>query len=276
MPNAREAHSLANHRILSLGDTGSGKTTQILTLPGKKYVYCFDQNSLLSLRGHDITYDEWLPGIVSAAASSLASKKVAGDRRSTVTSDVYQQWEAEFDNRIKSGFFDSFDWICLDSATTLLDLIMDRILSINGRFGQWPNQDDYGPQMIAFQNVCRTITGMGKGIYMTGHLDTKQDQMTQKISRQPMMTGRLVAKIPLLFSDIFYMDAEVDSDGKRVYRIQTVPSGINRTIRTSIKGLEPFEDVTIQGLDDKSQDPVGQGIGGLINWEKKQLGGNNV
>ncbi len=269
MPNALEATQTSQHRILNLGDTGSGKTTQILTLPGRKYVYCFDQNSLLSLRGFDIVYDEWLPGTISAAASSLATKKVTGDKRGTTTSDVYQLWEAEFDERLKEGFFDAFDWVCLDSCTTLLDLIMDRITSINGRFGQWPNQDDYGPQMIAFQNICRTITGMGKGIYMTGHLDTKQDQMTQKISRQPMMTGRLVAKIPLLFSDIFYADAGLDSDGKRVYRIQTVPSGINGTIRTSIKGLEPYEDVTI----DFQQDPVGQGIGGLLNWERKQLNG---
>lgn len=271
MPNARDATQTAAHRILCLGDTGSGKTTQILTLPGKKYVYCFDQNSLLSLRGHDVDYDEWLPTTVSAAVASL-SKSGTKDKRSTTTSDVYQLWEKEFDERLATGFFEQFDWVCIDSATTLLDLIMDRVLTINGRFGQWPNQDDYGPQMIAFQNICRTITGLGKGVYMTGHLDVKQDQTTQKINRQPMMTGRLVAKIPLLFSDVFYSGTELDDAGKVKYTIQTVPSGINRTIRTSIKGLEPFEDVTINF----AQPVEGQGIGGLLNWEKKQMGVGNV
>lgn len=266
MPNALQASLTTQHRILVLGDTGSGKTSQILTLPGKKFVYCFDQNSLLSLRGYDVDYEEIMPDIVTAAVSSL-SKNKPGDKRGTVSSDAFQVWESNFDERLKDGFFDSFDWICLDSCTTLLDLIMDRVLSINGMFGQWPTQDSYGPQMIAFQNICRTITGLGKGVYVTGHLDTKQDQLTQKISRQPMMTGRLVAKIPLLFSDVYYADSEMDADGKVTYRIQTVPNGINRTIRNSIRGLEPYEDVTI----DFKQDPIGQGLGGLILWERKQL-----
>lgn len=268
MPNALDAAALTQHRILVLGDTGAGKTTQILTLPGKKYVYVFDQNALLSLRGHDIDYDEFMPDIVSAAAASLKSG-VPGDKRSSTKSDVFQRFESQWDERIQSGFFDQYDWICFDSSTTLLDLIMDRVLSINGRFGQWPQQDDYGPQMIAFQNICRTANGLGKGIYMTGHLETKQDKLTQKITNRPMMTGRLVAKIPLLFSNVWYCDSELDEKGKVNYRVQTVASSQNRNIRTSIKGLEPFEDVTI----DFTKDPVGQGIGGLLLWEQKHPNG---
>lgn len=266
MPNAQDASGTTQHRILVLGNTGSGKTAQITTLPGKKYAYLFDSNALLTLKGFDVDYDEYLPTIVSAAAASLSTKKVP-DKRSTTTSDVFQQFEQEFDERLKSGFFDPYDWICFDGATTLLDLIMDRILSINGRYGQWPNQDDYGPTMIAFTNICRTATGLGKGIYMTGHLETKQDQLTQKITNQPMMTGRLVTKIPLLFSDIFYADSEVDGEGNVKYRLQTVPSHMNRTIRTSIRGLAPYEDVTI----DFTENPVGQGLGGILEWEKSPV-----
>ena len=264
MPNALDAHAIAQHRILALGDTGSGKTSQILTLPGKKFCYLFDGNALLSLRGYDVDYQEVLPSTISAAASSLSKGK--GDKRSTVASDVFQAFEQEFDQRLQDNFFDPYDWICFDSSTTLLDLIMDRVLTINGRFGQWPQMDDYGPQMMAFTNICRTVTGLGKGIYMTGHLETKQDQVTQKITNRPMMTGRLIAKIPLLFSDVIYCDSALDDKGKVNYRIQTVPSGINRNIRCSIKGLDTFEDVTI----DFSKDPVGQGLGGILQWEAKQ------
>lgn len=264
--NAKDLQGTAVHSILMLGDIGHGKTTQILTLEGKKYVYIFEPNALRSLQGFDIDYDLYLPTTVSAAASSL-KKGASGDKRGTTSSDVYQQFESEFDERIKSGFFDQYNWICLDSTTTLIDLIMDRVLTINGRFGQWPQQDDYGPSMIAFINLCRTLAGMGKQIYMTGHLETKQDQVTQKVTNRPMMTGRLINKIPLLFSDIFYADADVDEKGQRVYRIQTMPSGMNRTIRTSIKGLEVYENITI----DWTKDPIGQGIGGILKWEAKNL-----
>jgi hypothetical protein len=265
MPNARDAHALTKKKLLLLGDTGSGKTTQFLTLPGKKFIYLFDPNAILSLQGYDIDYEELMPTTVSAAVSSL-SKGKGSDHRSTTTSDVYSRFEREFDERLASGFFDQYDWIGFDSATTLLDLIMDRVLTINGRFGQWPNQDDYGPSMIAFINLCRTVTGMDKGLFMTGHVEVKQDQVTQKITNRPMMTGRLVGKIPLLFSEIFYTDSALDDKGHVNYRIQTVPDGINRVIRTSIRGLEPYEDVTI----DFTKDPVEQGIGGILAWAEQQ------
>ena len=181
--------------------------------------------------------------------------------------DLYVEWEKDFNAKIGSGFFDNYDLIAFDSATTLLDLIMDRVLTINGRAGQWPQQDDYGPQMNTFNAICRQLTALGKTILMTGHLETKKDELLQRIYRQPMMTGRLRVKIPLLFSDIFVCEVENDGKGKMKHKIMTAPDRINTTVRTTIKGLEPYEDVTI----DFTKDPIGQGIGGILNWEKKNV-----
>lgn len=258
MPNARDAALEVKHRILLLGPTGSGKSAQILTLPGTKYVYAFDSNTLPTIRGYDVEYDEYLPSTVSSSVQSLTKGK--GDPRKTTSSDVYQQFDDDFHARMESGFHDGHDWICFDSATTLLDLIMDRVLSINGRFGQWPNQDDYGPQMNAFTNLCRTVVGLGKNILFTGHLEMKQDKNSRVMSNGPMMTGKLTSKIPLLFSDIFYCSADMDEKGSTVWQIQTKPDKVNSTIRTSIKGLQPFENVTI----DFKQPVEGQGLGDIL------------
>lgn len=266
MPNALDSKEIAQHRILTLGDTGSGKTTQILTLPGKKFCYLFDSNAILSLRGFDVEFEEYLPDRLNIAASSLSNKKPS-DRASVKGSDLYQQWETDYNKKLESGFFNSYDWLVMDSCTTFLDLIMDRILTINGRFGEWPQMDDYGPMMLAFTNTCRSMTAMGKGIFFTGHMEVKQDELTKRIFRRPMMTGRLAQKIPLLFSDIFVTEAEPDTQGKIIYKIQTKPDRLTTCIRTAIRGLDPFEDVTV----DFTKDPVGQGLGGLLNWERKQL-----
>lgn len=263
MPNAKQADQNTAHRILVLGDTGGGKTTQFLTLPGKKFMYAFDSNSLLSIRGYDVDYEEVLPDRLNLSVRSLSKDK--GDKTTNHQNTVYVEWEKDFDERMREGFFDQYDAIGIDSGTTLLDLIMDRVLTINGRGGSWPQQDDYGPQMNIFTNIVRTFTSMGKTFYMTGHLEYKQEELSKRIFRQPLMTGRLRVKIPLLFSDIFLAEAKNDGQNNITYMLQTVPDRITTTVRTSIKGLEPFEDVTL----DFKEPLEGQGLGHLLTLEKE-------
>lgn len=259
MQNAKDVKLEPIHRFLILGDTGSGKTTQILSLPGKKFCYLFDSNALLSLRGQDIDYKEFLPDRINLNIKSLA-KGISGDNVTQHKNSLYLDWQKDFEERMNTGFFDPYNVIGFDSATTFLDVVMDRILTINGRAGQWPHQDDYGPQMVTFTNVCRTLMGMGKTIYMTGHLEMRQDELTKKIYRQPMMTGRLRSKIPLLFSDVLVSGVNVDQQGNVKYTLQMVPDRTNTTIRTSLRGMEIFEDVTL----DFKKDLEGQGLGRLV------------
>ena len=270
MPNALTATGIQPHKFLVLGATGTGKTSQLLTLPGKKFAYLFDPNAILTLRGHDIDYEEFYPANLSLDVRSLSSVSGSTEKKGDKlmgkrSSEIYLNWEKDFDSKLASGFFDSYDVIAVDSCTTLLDLIMDRILTINGRPGSWPQQDDYGPQMMTFTNIVRTLTGMGKMIYFTGHLELEKDELSQTIYRIPVMTGKLKSKIPLLFSDILATDVSNDGKGKVTYTIQTISDRRTPTIRCSIKGLLPHEDVTI----DWSKDVLTQGIGGLLAWEQK-------
>ena len=63
-------------RILAIGPAGSGKSTQLKTLPGKKLLFCFEDNALNSLQGDaDIDYQLYLPDVVEIAARSLSSKQ---------------------------------------------------------------------------------------------------------------------------------------------------------------------------------------------------------
>ncbi len=263
MANAKDAHATSHHSIFLLGDTGAGKTTQLLTLPGKKFANLFDPNAIMPLRGHDVEVEEFLPDRLNLSVKSLTKGK--GDSTTNHQSRIYQEWERDFNDRIEKGFFDDYDVIALDSATTLLDLIMDRVLTINGRAGSWPQQDDYGPQMVTFINICRQLSALGKTIMMTGHLEIKKDELQQRIFRTPMLTGRLKTKIPLLFSDVFVCEAENDGRGGIKHKIQTVPDRLTTSVRTSFRGLEPFEDVTI----DWSKPVEGQGIGKLILEERR-------
>lgn len=261
MPNAKDARAKTKPKFFLLGDTGAGKTTQFLTLPGRKFIYLFDTNAILSLQGHDVDYEEYYPDRLNLSVKSLTKGK--GDNTTSMGSDIYLKWEKDFDDKVKSGFFDQYDVIGFDSATTLLDLIMDRVLTVNGRPGNWPQQDDYGPQMSSFINICRTLTSLNKIVFMTGHLEIKKDELLGRIFRNPVMTGRLKLKIPLLFSDIFVCEVE-SAGGKVKHKLMTAPDRITTTVRTSFKTIKDgWEDVSI----DFSKPLEGQGLGGMMKRE---------
>lgn len=269
MPNASQAHRLPGEKILVLGDTGCGKTTQLLTFPGKKFAYLFDPNALNSLIGYDIEYEEFLPDLLDLKVYSLSkdANKRAGlhpSKEGKEAGNLYLEWEKDFETKLADGYFDPFDVIALDSMTTFSDCVMDRVLAINNRGGMWPTQDDYGPQMSAISKVVRTFTSMGKTVYFTGHVEMKQDDLTKKIFRSPLFTGRLKAKLPLLFSEIYFMFADVSAKGGVKYTLQTKPDRMTPLIRCTIPGLEPFEDVTL----DFSKPLEAQGVGAILARRK--------
>jgi hypothetical protein len=266
MPNARDIkHSQVPPKIFLMGDTGSGKTSQFLTLPGRKFIYLFDPNALLSLEGHDLDYEEFYPDVLPLNITPLAKdgRKDTSKLKDT-GSDLYVKWEEHFEKRAESGFFDQYDWLGLDSFTTFSDMVMDRVLTLNGRSGQWPQQDDYGPQMNAISKVVRTATNLGCGLFCTGHTDVMQDDLTKRIYRLPLLTGRLRKKIPLLFSEVMYTEAAPDGKGGTDFTVMTKPDRMTGTIRVSVKGLAPVEKVNI----DFSRSPIGQGIGKWYSFQR--------
>lgn len=267
MPNARDVQQVGNPRILALGDTGSGKTSNFLSLPGKKFAYLFDPNASLSLKGYDVEYEEFLPEELALNLTSLSkeTRKQKPETKPTQTkakagAALYHKWQDDFEEKFNSGFFNDYSWIGIDSFTTFQDMVMDGILSINGRAGQFPQEDDWPAQMTVLSNVIRTLVGMGIGVYVCGHNELKQDAVTHKLVKQPLMTGRLRTKLPLLFSEILQFEATADMNGSVSYVCQTKPDRQNVLVRTSMKNVDYKEDVTL----DFSKDLEGQGLAALL------------
>ena len=273
MPNAKDLKTGdAPKRFLMVGKFGSGKTAQFLTLPGKKFLYVFDANSLPTIEGYDVDYECFFPEQLVMRPQSL-KKENRVSMKKPPKAMAYLNWEAHFEEGLASGFFDQYDIIGWDSWTTFSDLMMDHILDLNGRAGQFPQQDDWGPQIVAMSNVFRTASGMGKVIFCTAHEELVKDEISGKVQNQILVTGKLKIRLPILFSEIYHCTVEVNrTDGKARYMIQTKPDRENPFCRTSIKGISTYEDVTIEDWSRPEQ----YGLGALLRRAKEAQGGGNV
>lgn len=283
MPNAKDAEAQAYHRILLVGPTGSGKSSQAFTLPGKKFAYIFDPNSMATLRGCDLEYERFMPDVMSMDMSlkgfnidPSTKKPFKGDKPTgKLEPRLWLSWGDHFNAKYAEGFFKQFDWLIFDSLTFISKCIMDRQLYINNRYGDLEERADYRIVGNKMADVFGTINTMDINILCTGHIDTYEDEDTKRIRTQLMLPGRARKMLPLQFTDIFLSHVVETADKKGVrYQIRTVPDprGL-QDIRTSMSGLSPEEDVTIGDGKTAPRDvpnPEKWGIGKLIGRNMRQ------
>ncbi len=243
--------------ILAVGGAGTGKTAAFATLPGKKFMYIFDPNAGATLAGLDIDHKTFLPEQLDLDAVTL--RKDVRDRTSRPPQPkTYLEFEKDFEQRLADGFFDAYDFIGIDSNSTFSDIVMDRIMFLNGRFGKWPEQADYTATVNTMIKIYRTFTTLGVPLYVTGHLEFKQEENSGKMINTFAFLGRLRTRMPILFSNIFQFFADTDSKGQTQWSVRSAPDRQNPYLRRS-KGLrmQSVEQVTV----DWSKPVVGQGLG---------------
>lgn len=259
MPNAKD-YTAGSEKILAVGTGGSGKTTGFLSLPGRKFIYIFDPSALETLRGHDVDYELFTPDILDLNAVTLKT----GVRDEIVKPPeprTYVEFEEHFEKMLRTDGFAQYDVIGFDSMTTFSECLMDRIMWLNGRFGKWPEQADWTATMNTTVNVLRTLVNVPKAtIYVTAHVEFKQEGDGGKIQNVLSLIGRLRLRLPLLFSDIWLFTAASDAKSGTTWQIQTQPDRYNPFVRSTMRHLERIEDVTV----DWNKPLKGQGLSRLV------------
>lgn len=247
------------HQILLVGPTGSGKTAQIWTLPGRKLVYVFDPNTMTTLQGcPDCDFVEFLPDFLDIDATLKGFNKGAkSDKPShAVEPTLYLRFVDHLNAVVEQEVFKNYDWLCFDSLTFVSKAVMDRQLYINGRFGGIEDIADYRVVGSKLADVFSSVNGLPINIFSTGHLSVFQDDKTNKIVTQIWLPGKARNILPLTHSNV-WLACSGEKPG--TFEIQTVPEqkGLQE-IRTSLKGLDPYEDVTIKDFTKAGQYGVGR------------------
>lgn len=275
MPNAKNATGLSLHNFLIIGPGGAGKTTQYWTMPPGGFLYVFDPNCIASLSGLDLDYEIFSPDLLDINVHPMAHpdpKKGIKKADSIIEPSepvAYTEWEKDFEERLLDGFFKDRPWIGMDSFTTFSDAVMDRVQWLNGRLGKPPEQTDYTAQMFTIQNVFRSLSGQNTCFIATAHDEAREDMVTGQVHYQPVMTGRLRTRIPLLFSNIWRMENESEKSGStflmhmrsdRRHQYVRVSRQIQELWAKDEDGMPPELDVTIEDFDRASD----FGIGSLL------------
>lgn len=247
-------------KLLVVGATGSGKTAQIWTLPGRKFAYIFDPAAMASLKGcPNLDVVRFMPDYTELDATLKGFNKGSRDDVPSSAREpvVYKRWVDDLNDRSDSGFFKQYDWLCFDSLTFLVQAMMDRQLYINNRYGGLTDMSDYRVTGNKVSTLFRTITAQPISLYCTGHIDTYQDEDTKRVVTQLRLPGSARGLLPLMFSNIW----KAYSKNSAEFFLRTYPEERGfQDIRTTLKGLKDDEPVTIADW----RTPERYGIGALL------------
>jgi GTPase SAR1 family protein len=266
--SAASADTIPWQRILLVGPTGAGKSTQIWTLPGKKFAYVFDPNTIPAIIGcPDLYYAEFLPEFTEMDATLKGFNKGArSDKPASIKEPtLYLRWIKHLNDFVATERYKAYDWLIFDSLTFLAKAVMDRQLYINNRYGDIEDLGDYRIVGSKISDVFGSIAGLDINILSTGHIASFQDEKTKKIITQLFLPGKARNMLPLSHTNIWLAMSEEGEKGQE-YKIRTVPQSKGlQEIRSSIRGLKPVEDVTIKDFNNAGQ----YGIGALIQRSTK-------
>lgn len=268
-------------RILAVGATGTGKSAQAWTLPGRKYAYVFDPNTLATWKGvadqlgiasPDIEAEVFQPDLLEMDAtlkgfrsgSKTDTPEMVGRTKKESEPMVYMDFIEHINQKVEDEYFKDFDWLIFDSLTFLNRATMNRNMFINDHYGHIEDLADYRVVGSKISELFTSLSGLSINIYMTAHWSSFQDEKTKKIETQINAPGSSRRMLPLVFTDIWQT---LRDDEGYVIRTKPDPRGL-QDLRSSIVGLEELEDVTIDDFSKAEE----FGIGAILakhNWSPK-------
>jgi hypothetical protein len=220
------------------GDKGSGKTTLLTTAPRPILVDSFDDGGTQSIM------DEIAQGWILA--------DTRWEKDDPDSPHKWVEWLAEMDRRRKEGFFNILGTYAIDSLTMLQQLSMNYILKQKGRKDGIPEagkgkDNDYVVSQTGIERVIGSVLDLSCNIVITAHPDFTKDEDTKIRFIGPAVTGQMKVRLPLMFSEFYYMKSEVayvkQGDtmiGHNSYVLLTRPDGLFRA-STRLGRKEKFD-----------------------------------
>jgi len=202
-------------RILLIGDSGTGKTRFIGTMP-KPAIYDFDNG--LGTLSH-------IPGVLSTQLDTSAKSWLT-------LKEELKKWA--------TGLTLPYDaeTVAVDSLTMAADAAMAYVLQKNNR--NQPTIADWGDAIREVKDVLALLMVMSKrvNVVVTAHAQLVKDEVNGDIQWLPLIYGKdLPHRLGIFFDDVF-MTTVVSTlkDAKKTneYKLQVKPDSRMRILKTRL------------------------------------------
>lgn len=214
------------------GGLGTGKTYSVRTAVAPILVHSFDPGGSKVL-ANKIANHPYPNTCIDSGAILVDSRFEVEDPKKPT---AFALWDKEYENLKRSGFFDSIGTFVIDSMTTWAQCALNEVLKRAGRAGGVPQQNDWFPQMVALENAIRDFISLPCNCILIGHDAATKDEVTGKIYKDLMITGKLTRRIPLLFDEIYYATTKHTSKGTEYFFATKATSTYQARSRLSASG----------------------------------------
>lgn len=197
--------------ILVAGDSKSGKTNLLRTCPKPILVDMFDPLGDIVLEKKSKLHPDW----ASIEDGSILVRIFSKERSSAPTE--YERWERQWQSDLDSKFFANFGTYCIDSATTWIQALTNRLIKIQQRKNKGLEIQDYPILYNTVRDVVKLSCEQGPLFMMTAHTVTDKDETTGALVKELLIYKTLKAELPMLFSEFYSMEKkQVGADVKHV------------------------------------------------------------
>lgn len=217
------------YRALVYGSSGAGKTYALRTARLPLLVHSFD------------------PGGTKILAPLVAEGKAVVDtlyeNENPAKPSVFASWDTMLERLISGNVFNQFGTYVLDSCTTWGQCALYEILKRANRAGGVPQQNDWYPQMNLLELAIRKLLTLPCDVILIAHDTADKDEISGKITRGPLFTGKLTSRLPIMFDEVYYASGVATAKGTE-YRWQVKDNGINKA-KSRLSGLAADRGVVI-------------------------------
>ena len=209
--------------VLIMGLYGVGKTRFITTGRKPILIDSFDPNGTIVIE--QLLGDEIKKG-------NILIRTFWNDSSKNPTE--HERWEAIFQEDKESGFFNYFGTYAIDSFTTWLDAVANRVSYEMGRINNPKNPklaiQDYPIIYDYAKDVVKSMSAFDCDFVVTAHLDRYQEDATGQLVTDIRTYKALRTELPLLFTEKYVLET------KQVPRSEKNPNGIEYNLYTSAAG----------------------------------------